>query len=110
MAVIKVPYTYREFRFSPRATFVDKHTHKPSSCALIAFVTGVAMMLIACLLFNASNSGEGIVGTISYILLLVGFFWFIFGSLIIPKLSDHFDWAGKMAKKDMEKYRYDSRE
>ena len=103
MAVIKVPYTYREFPHFPLATFVDKHTHKPSSCMLLTALIFVIAMLIGILLYNVSNHGEGILGVIANILLVVNLIWLIFGIFIIPKLSDHFDWAGKIAKKQMEK-------
>ncbi|MDY4008958.1 MAG: hypothetical protein SOY94_08915 [Candidatus Limiplasma sp.] len=101
---VKIPYKYTKFRNCPRATFVSKHTHKPTSCFLLAVIASVVPLALGVVLYNANgHSSAGFVGGVSTVLLLVGFFIFLIGGIFIPKLSDRFEWAQKVAAKEIAK-------
>lgn len=100
MAHIKVPYTYKSYPYCPQATFVSLHTHKPSSTFLIGTLVMIILCGIGILIYNGSGQElESFGGAVSTVLILGGFLaWFIV-PLILPKLSDHFQWSDKVAAK-----------
>ncbi|MCI5957446.1 MAG: hypothetical protein MRZ54_10720 [Clostridiales bacterium] len=100
----KIPYRYTKFENCPRATFVSKHTHKPTSCFIIAVIVSVVPLALSILLYNANgHSSDGFAGVASTVLMLLGFFIFFIGGMFIPKLSDRFEWAEKVARKEIAK-------
>lgn len=111
---VKVPfqYQYREFKNSKLATFVDKHTHKPSSRAMLWGFTILLEIVVLTPLQPFIPSDVRTSGIFGFLLFLLGgVVPFVGIVLLLPKLSDHFDWAGKIArakaKKDLERMRRD---
>lgn len=96
-------YGYRQFKNSKLATFVDKHTHNPISCTLLGYL--VLMLISAPLvflvrLFPRDSALSAVFGLVMIVLVFAVPFA---GGRLIPKLSDHFDWAGKIALAQMKK-------
>ena len=105
MATIKVPYTYKEYPYSKKATFISKHTHKPDSCFLISTILLIIPGALGIIIYNATGQEiESVGGAIASVILLLTFVAFIVLPMLIPKISDHFDWAGKIAQKDLQAY------
>lgn len=104
MATIKIPYSYKQYKDAPLATFVDKHTHKPSSCSFIAMTLGLLIMLAGAGLYNAGGQVfESVSGAIGGVFILFGMIFFILGGMLIPKLSDKFKWSEKIALRTYKK-------
>ncbi len=101
---VKIPYRYTKFQDCPKATFVSKHTHKPTSCFIIAVIVSAVPLALAVVMYNGNgHSSDGFVGMASTVLMLLGFFIFLIGGIFIPKLSDRFEWAEKVARKEIAK-------
>lgn len=109
MATIKVPYSYRQFKNSQLATKVDKYTHHPTICFWLCFLTGGLLFAGGCGLLALASNFEFrsfpwyVVIAPALIFAAVGFLWMFFGSLLVPFLSTRFDWAGKIARREMIK-------
>ena len=105
MATIKVPYTYKSYPYSKKATFISKHTHKPDSCFLISTILLIIPGALGVIIYNATGQEiESVGGAIASVILLLTMVAFIVLPLLIPKISDHFDFAGKVAAKDFAAY------
>lgn len=105
MTTIKVPYTYKEYPYSKKATFISKHTHKPTSCFLISTLLLIIPAALGAVIFNTTGGEiESVGGVISSIILVPTIVAYFVLPMLIPKLSDHFDWAGKVAAKEFAAY------
>ena len=98
MPVIRTPYRYRVFKHSRLATFVDRHTHKPTSRILLALLTSFGVLWLGDLLRQAGGQ-QGVLNSIGIAVMVLGGVWFYLGGFVIPKLADHFDWAGRIAER-----------
>ena len=99
MLIIRTPYHYREFKHSRLATFVDKHTHKPTSRLLLAFLTSIGVMYLGDCVRDVGGR-DGALNTLGMAIMILGGIWLYLGGFLIPKLADRYDWAGKIAEWD----------
>ena len=105
MATIKIPYTYKEYPYSKKATFISKHTHKPTSCFIISTLLLIIPAVLGVVIYNTTGREiDSVGGVISSIILVPTLVAYFVLPMLIPKLSDHFDWAGKVAAKDFVAY------
>ena len=92
-------YYYRNFPDAPLATFVDKHTHKPSSCFFLSLAVALLLCLLLVPLSRAVPGGSTASGVLGLVMIVLFLGVAISGRFLIPRLSDRFDWAGKIARK-----------
>lgn len=81
------------------AAFVDKRTHKPSSCFFLSLVAAVLLCRILVSLSRALPGGSTASGVLGPVMVVLFLGVTIGGRFLIPRLSDRFDWAGKIARK-----------
>ena len=99
-----IKYSYKEYIGCPKATFVDKHTHKPSSCFLIGFSLFLIIILVMIIIRNCTSEStqkqlDDVYEIVFFILLVTTL---IFSSFL-PLLSTKLKWADKIAEKELEK-------
>ncbi len=88
----KIPYHYTKFENCPKATFISKYTHMPTSCFFLGALASAIPLGIGVALYNANgHSSSGFLGVVSTILLIIGFIIFFAGGPIVTQLSDCFD-------------------
>ena len=97
LRIERTPYHYREFKHSRLATFVDKHLHSPMSRILLTGLTSIGVIYLGCCLHDA-RGGDGRLNVLGIAIMILGGIWFYLGGLVIPKLADRYDWAGKIAE------------
>ena len=72
MATIKVPYTYKSYPYSKKATFISKHTHKPNSCFLISTILLIIPGALGVIIYNTTGQEiESVGGAIASVILLL---------------------------------------
>ena len=90
---------YRTFPDAPLASFVDEHTHKPASCFFLGMAAAMLLCLLLVPLSRAVPGGTTASGAPGLVMILLFPGVAIGGRFLVARLSDRFDWAGKIARK-----------
>ena len=105
MAIIKIPYRYKNYPDCPKATKVDKFLHNPGAAMFTSIFLCFAVILVGAGFYNLNRDNAILtgIGTVFFILSFVILFG---GAYLIPWLADKLHIADRVYEKETGKKIY----